>query len=187
MPKRTLDEEEVYRLWEENPMLKPRIEKVVVNVSVGKSGEPLENASKILEELTGQKPCVRRAKKTIRDFGIRRGEPIACLVTLRGERAINFLKKAFQAVGNRISSKSFDEFGNFAFGIREHIEIPGTRYKPELGIIGMDICVAMERPGYRVKRRRRVRSKVGTNHLLRREESILYIKNEFGVEVVEGD
>ncbi|RJS84299.1 50S ribosomal protein L5 [Candidatus Bathyarchaeota archaeon] len=176
--------EAALKAWEKNPMLKPRIEKVVVNVSVGKSGEPLEKASKILEELTGQKPCRRKAKKTIRDFGIRRGEPIACLVTLRGAKAKEFLSKAFQAVDNKISSKSFDEFGNFAFGIKEHIEIPGTKYKPELGIIGMDVCVSMEKPGYRVKRRRRVRSKVGSSHLVTKEESMLFLKEEFGVEVV---
>jgi len=175
--------EAIVKMWKENPMLKPRIEKVVVNVSVGKSGEPLENASKILEELTGQKPCRRKAKKTIRDFGIRRGEPIACLVTLRGERAKEFLRKAFQAVENKISSRSFDELGNFSFGIKEHIEIPGTKYKPELGIIGMDVCVSIEKPGYRIKRRRRVRSKIGSSHLLTPEESILFLKEEFGVEV----
>jgi len=71
---------------QENPMLKPRIEKVVVNVSVGRSGEPLERAMRIIEELTGQKPGVRQAKKTIREFGIRKKEPIACLVTL-GDRS----------------------------------------------------------------------------------------------------
>jgi len=121
-----------------NPMLKPRIGKVVINASIGKSGEPLERAMKILEALTGQKPSVRQAKKTIRDFGIRKREPIACVVTLRGERAEEFLRRAFQAVDNRISSSSFDKHGNFSFGIKEHIDIPGIRYSPELGIIGME-------------------------------------------------
>lgn len=162
-------------------MLKPRIEKVVVNVSVGKSGEPLERASKILEELTGQKPCMRRAKETIRDFGIRRGEPIACLVTLRQEGAHDFLKRAFEAIDKKVSEESFDEYGNFSFGIKEHIEIPGVKYKHELGMIGMDISVSMSRPGYRVKRRRRV-SKIGSSHLLKREESIMFIKDVFGIE-----
>jgi len=176
--------EEIRKKWSENPMLKPRIGKVVINASVGKSGEPLENAAKILENLTGQKPSRRKAKKTIRDFGIRRGEPISCVVTLRGRKAEEFLRKAFYAVENKISEKSFDEFGNFSFGIREHIELPGTKYDPDLGIIGMDVCVSMERPGYRVKRRRRARSKVGSSHLLTREESILFIKDKFGVEIV---
>ena len=168
----------------ENPMLKPRIEKVVINCCVGKSGEPLEKAMRILQELTGQKPSIRRAKKTIKDFGIRRKEPIACVVTLRGERAKEFLSRAFQAVDNKISKSSFDEMGNFSFGIKEHIDIPGVKYDPELGIIGMDVSVVLERPGFRVKRRRRARSKVGTEHLLSPDEAISFIREEFNVEIV---
>jgi len=118
--------------WSKNPMLKPKIEKVTVNISTGRSGEPLDKASKVLEELTGQRPCKREAKKTIRDFGIRKGEPIACVVTLRGERAESFLKKSLAAVDNKIKANSFDEAGNFCFGIKEHIDIPGTKYVPSL-------------------------------------------------------
>jgi len=169
--------------WQENLMLKPRIEKIVVNVSVGKSGEPLDKAMKILEELTGQKPCVRKAKKTVRDFGIRKKEPISCIVTLRGEKAQVFLKRALQAVDNKISGSSFDEYGNFAFGLKEHIEIPGTKYSPELGIIGMDIAVVLSRPGYRVKLRRVSKSKIGRSHLLTRDEATSFIRDSFGVEV----
>lgn len=175
--------EEIGRGWNENAMLKPRIEKVTVNMSVGKSGEPLEKAAKVLEKLTGQRPCKRKAKQTIRDFGIRRGEPIACLVTLRGEKAKNFLKKAFQAGDNKLSRHCFDRYGNFSFGIREHIEIPGTKYEPELGIYGMDVSVTLGRPGYRVKRRRHARSKIGSGHLLTRREATMFIEDEFGVEI----
>ena len=178
------EEARILERWSKNPMLKPRIEKVVVNCCVGRSGEPLEKAMKIVEELTGQKPCIRKAKKTIRQFGISRGEPIACVVTLRGERAIEFLKKALAAVENKVKASSFDEHGNFSFGIREHIEIPGTKYKPELGIIGMDVCVSLERPGYRVRRRRRCRTKVGSKHRLTREEGMVFAKHELGIEVV---
>ncbi|MEM1586259.1 MAG: 50S ribosomal protein L5 [Candidatus Bathyarchaeia archaeon] len=171
--------------WQENPMLKPRIEKVIVNCCTGRSGEPLEKAAKIIEELTGQKPCYRRAKKTIRDFGIRRKEPIACVVTLRGEWAIEFLKKALDAVGNKIPASSFDIFGNFSFGIEEHINIPGTKYSPEMGIIGMDVCVSLARPGYRVKYKRRAKSKVGKNHRLTAEEAMAFMVDEFGIEISE--
>lgn len=175
---------DIYKKWEENPMLKPRIGKVTVNICVGASGERLEKAAKVLEMLTGQKPVPRRAKKTIKEFGIHRGENIAVIVTLRGNRAIEFLKKAFEAVGNRIKASSFDEYGNFAFGIREHIQIPGVKYDPELGIFGMDVIVTMERPGFRVMRRRRCRSSVPRRHRLTKEEAIAYVIKEFGVTVV---
>jgi len=176
--------EEVHKKWQENPMLKPRIEKVTVNMSVGKSGEPLEKAARVLEQLTGQKPCKRKAKKTIRDFGIRKGEPMACIVTLRKDRAREFLKKALHAVDNKVSKQSFDGLGNFSFGIKEHIEIPGTKYVPELGIHGMDVSVTLSRLGYRVKRRHRAKSAVGARHLLSSEEAMLFVKEEFGVEIV---
>lgn len=167
----------------QNPMLQPRIGKVVVNMCVGTSGEPLERAKRVLEELTGQKPCVRRAKKTIKPFGIRKGEPIACVVTLRGERAVEFLDRALEAVGRRLKASSFDEYGNFSFGIREHIDIPGTKYDPKVGIFGMDVCVSVERPGYRIMRRKRCRAKVPRGHRVSREEAIRFIEERFNVEV----
>ncbi len=167
-----------------NPMLISKIEKVTVNISVGKSGEPLEKASRVLKELTGQTPCKRKAKKTIREFGIRKGEPIACLVSLRKEKATSFLQKAFHAVENKLSKSCFDQRGSFSFGIKEHIEMPGTKYSPELGIFGMDVSVTLGRPGYRVNRRHRAKAKVGRDHLLTPKEAMLYIKDEFGVEIV---
>jgi large subunit ribosomal protein L5 len=170
--------------WEEQPMLKPRIEKVVVNLNVGKSGEPLEKASQVLKELTNQTPVKKKAKKTIRDFGIRQGEPIACVVTLRKQRAIDFLKKVLPVVDNKISRSSFDMQGNFAFGIKEHIEIVGVKYDPDVGIFGMDICVSMSRSGYRVKNRRKEKAHIGSKHVLTPEEAIVFAKHTLGVEIV---
>jgi large subunit ribosomal protein L5 len=179
-----LSEDEIRKKWETQPMLKPKIAKVVVNISVGKSGEPLEKATKVLKELTGQSPCKRKAKKTIRDFGIRRGEPIACMVTLRKHRAMEFLKKVLPVVDNKISKESFDKYGNFAFGVKEHIEIPGVKYDPEIGIFGMDICVSLSRPGYRVKERRLEKAEIGSKHRLTPEEAMIFVKETLGVEIV---
>jgi large subunit ribosomal protein L5 len=173
-----------HREWTKNPMLKPRIEKVTVNISVGQSGKPLEQAATILQQLTNQKPSRRQAKKTIREFGIRKGESIACLATLRNKKAEDFLRKALQAVENKLSKYCFDNQGNFSFGIKEHIDIPGTKYMPELGIHGMDISVSLGRAGYRVKRRHRVKSRIGKDHLLTTDEAILFIKDEFDVEII---
>ena len=168
-----------------NPMTQVRIAKVVVNMAVGTSGEKLEKAVKVLESLTGQKPSRRKAKRTIREFGIRKGENIACVVTLRKEKAIEFLRRALAAVGNRIKASSFDDHGNVSFGIKEHIDIPGTKYDPNIGIFGMDVCISFEKPGYRVKRRRIKKSKVGKAHKVTKCEAMEYLKREFGVEIVE--
>jgi large subunit ribosomal protein L5 len=179
-----LSESEVHGAREENPMVKPEIEKVVVNLSVGKPGEPLEKAVKVLKELTGQTPCKRQAKQTIRDFGVRKGESIACIVTLRKQNAIEFLRKVLPVVDRKIPRTSFDRQGNFSFGIKEHIEIQGVKYDPDVGIFGMDVCVTMVRPGYRVKDRRRERARIGSKHVLTPEESMAYVKDSLGVEIV---
>ena len=176
--------QEIVKRWEEQPMLKPRLAKVTVNIALGEGGERLEKAYNLLQELTGQKPIKRAAKRTIRQFGIRRGENIAVMVTLRGERAINFLKRVLEAVGWRIKASSFDEFGNVGFGIREHIQIPGTRYDPRVGIFGMDVILTIERPGYRVARRRRTRSKIPRRHRVTKEEGMVFLAKEFGVSIV---
>jgi len=164
-------------------MLKPRIEKVVVNIAVGKSGEPLEKATKVLKEITGQTPCKRKAKESIRDFNIIKGESIACIVTLRKEEAIAFLNRVLPVIDKKISSRSFDRQGNFSFGIKEHIEISGVKYDPEVGIFGMDVCVSVTRPGYRVKNRRK-ENRLGAKHVLTPEESMVFVKNTLGVEIV---
>jgi large subunit ribosomal protein L5 len=177
-------EEEFAKTYQEHPMLQPRIEKVVVNLNVGKSGEPLEKALKVLKEITGQNPVKRKAKKSIRDFGIREGESIAVVVTLRKQKAIDFLKKVLPVVDNKVSKRSFDEFGNFAFGLKEHIEIPGVRYDPEVGIFGMDICVTVNRPGQRIKIRRKQTKRLGLTHMLTPEESMAFIRQILGVELV---
>jgi large subunit ribosomal protein L5 len=179
-----LSEDDILKRWEEQPMLKPRIDKVVVNLNVGKSGEPLEKASKVLKELTNQTPVKKKAKKTIRDFGLRKGESIACVVTLRKQAALDFLKKVLPVVDNKISRASFDRQGNFAFGIKEHIEIASVKYDPDVGIFGMDVCVSVNRPGHRVKIRRKQKTRIGSKHLLTPEESIAFVKQTLGVEVV---
>jgi len=175
---------EVLKKWSSNPMLKPRIAKVTVNIGVGESGERLQKAAKVLKDLTGQEPSIRYARRTIKEFGIRKGEPIAVVVTLRGERARSFLEKALEAIGRRIKASSFDDYGNVSFGIREHIMLPGVKYDPNIGVFGMDVAVTLERPGFRVMRRRRRKSRIPRRHRVSRLEAITYFIKELNVRVV---
>jgi len=170
-------------LVKDHPMKRIFIEKVVVNIGVGTGGERLEKAANLLRELTGAEPSLRRAKRTIKDFGIKKGEPIGVAVTLRKDKAVQFLMRALQAVGNRIKRSSFDERGNVCFGIKEHIMIPGVKYDPAVGIWGMDVCVRLAKPGLRVQLRRRRRSKVGKGQLVTREEAIEFFQKVLGVQV----
>jgi len=175
---------EVLEKEDENPMREVKVEKVVVHICVGESGQPLVNAEKILEQLTGQKPIRSKAKKTIQSFGIKRKEPISVRVTLRGKKAEEFLEKAFNVVGKRIKASSFDPWGNFAFGIEEHTDFPGMSYDPNIGIYGMDVMVSLCRRGYRVTKRRVARAKIPSTHRVNREDAIEYVKS-LGVEVME--
>jgi large subunit ribosomal protein L5 len=165
-------------------MRKLKIAKVVVNMAVGTSGEKLAKAAQVLEQLTGQKPSFRKAKKTIKEFGIKKGESIACVVTLTKNKALDFLKRALAALDFKIKRSSFDEYGNFSFGIKEHISLPGVKYDPILGVFGFDVCVTIERPGYRVMRRRRKRSCIGKSHRVTREEAMKFAEEVLGVKIV---
>ena len=165
-----------------NPMKEIKISKVVINIGVGKSGDPVEKAKNALSELTGKTPSVRGAKKSVRDFGIHKGEPIGAMVTMRRTDATNFLRRIMESKGNVIKNSSFDNNGNISFGIHEHIDIPGTKYNPDIGIFGMDVCAALTRPGYRISKKRNP-SKIGKNHKITKDESIEFFKAQFGVEV----
>ena len=164
-------------------MKKIFVDKVVVNIGVGKSGEPLEKAKQAISELTGRQPAVCGAKKSVRDFGIHKGEPIGTMVTMRRKEAIDFLKRIISAKGNTLKDSSFDGFGNISMGIREHIDIPGTKYNPEIGIFGMDVNVVLSRPGYRVARRSRKSSKIGKEHRITKQEAMEFFIQTFGVKI----
>ncbi len=168
-----------------NVMEEVRVEKVVVHISVGGDWERLQKAVKLLEILTGRKPVVRRAKKTIKAFGISRKQPISTMVTLRGEEAEEFLRRALEAVDNKVKASSFDGMGNVAFGIKEHLMLPGVKYDPEIGVFGMDVIVHLVKPGYRVKLRRYRRSRLGKRNIVTKEEAMEFMRSRFGVEVVE--
>jgi large subunit ribosomal protein L5 len=165
-----------------NSMRKISISKVVINIGVGKSGEPIERAKHALHELTGQRPSVRGARETVRDFGIHKGEPIGAMVTLRRQQAVEFLKRTVAAKNNLLKFSSFDNYGNISVGIHEHIDIPGTKYNPEIGIFGMDVSFSLTRPGYRIAKKRDSR-KIGKTHRITRDEAIKYFQEQFGVEI----
>jgi large subunit ribosomal protein L5 len=177
-----LDREQKLKILD-NPTREIKIGKIVLNIGVGKSGETLEKAKKVLELLVPQNPSQRKAKRTIRDFGIHKGEPIAVMVTQRGKQASELLKRLLDTKEMKIPVSSFDMRGNCSFGIKEHIEIPGVKYDPDIGIFGLNASIMLERPGYRVIRRKRMRTKVGKNHIILKDEGIKFFREKIGVTV----
>ena len=133
-----------------NVMQVPKLEKVVINMGVGEAvrdSKKVENATRELAAITGQKPVVTRAKKAIAGFKIRQGMPIGCAVTLRGDRMYAFLERLINLALPRIrdfrgvSPKSFDGRGNYTLGVREQIIFPEISFDKIDAIRGMDITI----------------------------------------------
>jgi large subunit ribosomal protein L5 len=161
------------------------IDKVVINIGVGEAAEKLIKAENVITLITDRKP-VRTISRTVnKDLGVRKGMPIGCKVTLRGEGAEKFLKNAFWVKDNRIAGYSFDREGNFSFGVPDYTDLPNMKYDPNIGIFGMDISVSLRRSGYRIAIRKHARKSIPYKHRITHSEGIEFVKTKFGVEVVE--
>jgi large subunit ribosomal protein L5 len=131
-----------------NPMQVPRIERIVLNVGMGEAVQNvklLESAAGELEQITGQKPVLTRAKKAIAGFKLREGIPIGVKVTLRGARMHEFIDRLVSVALPRIrdfrgiSPKAFDGRGNYTLGLKEQLTFPEIKYDDIASIHGMDI------------------------------------------------
>lgn len=131
-----------------NIMMVPRLEKIVVNSGVGEAIQNIKVLDKVMEEIaviTGQKPIIRRAKKSIASFRLRAGQPVGATVTLRGIRMYEFLDRLVSVVIPRIkdfrglSPKSFDGKGNYTIAIKDQLVFPEINYSKVEKIKGMSI------------------------------------------------
>lgn len=134
----------------DNPMRIPTLEKIVVNMGVGEAAQDsrkLDGAMEDLARITGQKPQVRRARKSVAGFKIREGMPVGARVTLRGERMWEFLDRLITVALPRVrdfrglSPDSFDGRGNYALGVREQLIFPEISYDSVDSVRGMDIAI----------------------------------------------
>ena len=168
-----------------NSMKNIRIEKVTLNIGAGKDQARLEKGIALLNTISNATPIKTITNKRVQEWGLRPGLPIGCKITLRRERAIKILPRLLDAVENRLNERQFDNNGNIAFGIPEYIGIPGVKYDPKIGIMGLEVCVTLERPGYRIKRRRILPRKIPTKHRISKQEAIEFISGKFNIRVEE--
>jgi len=138
-----------------NPMQVPKITKITVNMGVGEAvadKKVIDNAAGDLAKITGQKPLVTRARKSVATFKVREGIPLGCKVTLRGTQMYEFLDRLISIAMPRIrdfrgvSARSFDGRGNYNFGVREQIIFPEIAYDQIDAIRGMDITITTTAP-----------------------------------------
>ena len=168
-----------------NVMKNVQVGKVVLNIGVGEGGDKLEKAEKVLSMLSGKKPIRTISKTTNRELGLRKGIPIGCKVTLRGDNAEGILRKSLWVRENKMPLYCFSKTGGgLSFGIPDYTAYEEQRYDPDVGIFGLDVCVSFERPGYRISRRKQTRKKIGQNHRVSKEDCQKFMTDKFGLEVL---
>ena len=133
-----------------NIMAVPKVTKVVINMGVGEAANDkkyLESALENLTVISGQKPIVTKARQSVASFKIREGWPLGCKVTLRGNKMYDFIERLVKIAIPRerdfrgLNPKSFDQQGNYSFGIKEQIIFPEINYDNIDNIRGMDVCI----------------------------------------------
>ncbi len=168
-----------------NPMQQPRIEKLTLNIGAGKDQTRLEKGVAVLKMITGIDPIKTITSKRIPTWGLRPGLPIGCKLTLRKQKAVEILKRLLQAKDFTLAPTYFDNAGNISFGIHEYIDIPGATYDPKIGVLGLQVCVTLEKPGFRIKRRKIQQKTIPKNHTITKEEAMTFMQKAFNVKVGE--
>lgn len=167
-----------------NPMREIKIDKLTLNIGCGDDKQRIERAKRLLEMLTEGKPVITRSR-TRSTFGVTKGKPIGVKVTLRKKEAEEFLKKSVGALENKVRMGQIDADGNLNLGIKEYIELPGVKYSHDVGMMGLGVSVSLERPGFRIKRRRIQQRIIPKKHKLNRDEVANWLSQRFGVKIVQ--
>merc|ERR1712070_895941 len=167
---------------QDNVMRKVLCDKLIINIAVGESGDRLTKAVRVLQQLSNQTPVESVARCTVRTFGIRRNEKIACHVTVRGDKAMDLIERGLKITDYEISAKHFSETGNFGFGVNEHIDL-GLKYDPGTGIYGMDFFIVLRRPGYCVAKKKRKRGRIAPGHRVTKEDAMEWVRQSFNAEI----
>lgn len=152
------------------------VEKVILNI--GGTAEKLNKGYKLLEMLSGRKPIkVKVERKRIPAWGVRPGLEVGCMVTLREDLSA-VIKRFLTAVENSLKKKQVAD-NHFSFGVKEYIEVPGTEYQRDIGIMGFDVTVVFKRKGKRISVRKKYKTSLPEKQTVTKEEIIKYMEDNF--------
>lgn len=164
---------------EENPMRnKIFLEKIVINIGCGGDLEKIERAKKLLNKMFPNRKVAITYSRKRSTFGVPKGRPIGVMLTLRRKEAEEFAKKVFKAYEYKIPSTVFDDWGNFSLGIKKYIDL-GVKYDHTIGILGMDVCFSLRKPGFKLKN-----GTISKKQRVTKEEAIKFLKEYFKVNIV---
>ena len=167
-----------------NVMRQVRIEKITFNVGAGKDQSLLEKGMLLLKNITSIDPVKTITKKRIPSWGLRPGLPVGCKITIRDAKKIqDLIERCLKAKNNTLTKSCFDTAGNVSFGVHEYIDVPGLEYDPKIGIIGFQLSITLERPGYSIKKRSTKTKNIGHKHQISQEDAIAFMQEKFNVKV----
>ena len=162
-----------------------RIEKISLNLGAGKDQDKIKKGIKLFSNLTHKTPVKTVTNKRIPGWGLRPGLPVGCRLTIRGGQAKELLPRLLDAKAFTLVESQFDENGSISFGIPEYIDIKGAKYDPEIGVIGLEVSITLQRPGFRIKRRRLYTRKIPPKARITKQEAMDFMKQEYKVTVEE--
>jgi large subunit ribosomal protein L5 len=166
-------------MTQDNPMRNIRVQKLTLNIGTGKDQVVLEKAQKLLGAISSVTPVKTVTQKRIAAWGLRPGLPIGVKVTLRKAKALELIPRLLYSKDNKLANNNFDDNGNVSFGIREYIDIKDVRYDPEIGSMGLQCSITLERPGTRIKNRKIMKRTIPVMHRVSKEDAIKFMEKNF--------
>jgi large subunit ribosomal protein L5 len=170
-----------------NTMRDIRVQKLTLNIGTGKDQAALEKAQKLLNTITGVSSVRTITQKRIAAWGLRPGLPIGVKATLRKDKALALIPRLLYAKDNKLGLNNFDDNGNISFGMKEYIDIKDAKYDPEIGSMGLQCSITLQRPGFRIKDRKLLQRPVPKSHRISREDAMHFMKEKFGAIILTGE
>lgn len=171
----------------QNTMRAIKVDKLTLNYGAGKDQKALDKGVILIKHITGMEPVKTITQKRIPSWGLRPGLPVGAKLTLRGPQAIDVCRRLLTARDFRLKPSNIDTLGNVSFGLKEYIDIPGVKYDPSIGVVGIECSLTLKRAGYRVRDRKLRKGHIAHDHRVSQEDATAFMKDMFNIVLDEED